>query len=62
MWLFCILLGFAGFVLSLFALVWRGFDRNGRGQRELWIWMLSAACFFGLWLFALPRYPAPFPN
>lgn len=56
---FGILAGFLGFVASLFAVVWRGFDGEGNTQPALWRWIYCAAFFFALFVFALPRLPAP---
>jgi hypothetical protein len=62
MFLFGILLGFAGFLVSLFTLIWRGFDRGGQRQPAFWPLLATTIAFFALWLFCLPRYPVPFPN
>ena len=56
---FGILVGFMGFVASLFAMVWRGFDRDGNAQASLWRWIACAAFFFTLFVFALPRVAPP---
>ncbi|HEX8552271.1 MAG TPA: hypothetical protein VF681_12045 [Abditibacteriaceae bacterium] len=54
-----ILVGFAGFVASLFALVWRGFDSEGNRQPSFRRWLYAAVFFFALFIFSLPRLPAP---
>ena len=56
---FGILLGFVGFVASLFAVVWRGYDRDGNTRPALLRWICCAAFFFALFVYALPRLPAP---
>jgi len=62
MWLFLIQLGFVGFVVSLFSVIWRGINPNGSANRRLFLWIGAALFFFALWLYALPRFPAPFPR
>jgi hypothetical protein len=59
--LFGILLGFAGFLGSLGAVIWRGFDRNGQQQSAFWPLAVATVVFLALLLFSLTRYPAPFP-
>ena len=59
--MFAILVGFVGFVVSLFCLVWRGFDSAGKRRPAFIMWLCLAAFFFALFLFSLPRLPAPFP-
>jgi O-antigen/teichoic acid export membrane protein len=61
MWLFLILVGFVGFILSLFGAIWRGFDSTGAARPILAAWLIGAALFFLLWMIALPRYPVPWP-
>jgi len=61
MWLFLTETGFVGFVLSLFGLVWRGMNREGKLQRSAAAWMIAAALFFALWALALARVPLPPP-
>ncbi len=61
MWLLLIQVGFVGFLLSLFGLVWRGFDREGDVQRGAVTWSIATALFFLLWLLALSRFPVPYP-
>ncbi len=59
MWLWLMQLGFAGFLIGLFAFIWRGCDREGRLRaRGAW-WLLFAFCCFALWFVALPRIPRP---
>jgi len=62
MWLFLIEVGFVGFVLCLFGLVWRGLRPDGTAKRSLILWITAALFFFALWLYALPKYPVPFPR
>lgn len=59
MWLFGVEAGFTGFMLCLFGLVWRGFERSGRARPSAPLWLLAAALSFGLMCFALPRVPRP---
>jgi len=59
MWLFLVQVGFVGFVASLFCLVWRGFDRDGKARRSSPVWLLASALFFILWLVSLPRVERP---
>jgi hypothetical protein len=61
MWLLLIQVGFVGFLLSLFGLVWRGFNAQGAARRSAVGWSIAAALFFLLWLLALTRYPVPYP-
>ena len=61
MWLLFIQVGFVGFLVSLFGLVWRGFDREGAAQRSAVGWSIATMLFFLLWLLALSRYPVPYP-
>jgi hypothetical protein len=56
---FAILFGFVGFLVSLFGIVWQGFDRDGNAQPALVRWICGAAFFFALFVWALPRLPAP---
>ncbi|MDQ3815644.1 MAG: hypothetical protein M3347_17155 [Armatimonadota bacterium] len=59
LWLLFVQIGFAGFLLSLFGLVWRGFGRDGKARRGSILWLLASALFFILWLVSLPRVERP---
>ncbi|MBV9469752.1 MAG: hypothetical protein JO316_17500 [Abitibacteriaceae bacterium] len=59
MWLFCVELGFAGFILCLFGLVWRGFGRDGLARPAAKFWFLAAVLCFAFMCLALPRVPRP---
>ena len=59
MWLLAVQIGFVGFVISLFVMIWRGFDRHGLARRSAPLWFLSAVLFFVLMCMALPRVPRP---
>lgn len=56
---FGILLGFVGFVASLFAVVWRGYSPDGQARPTLLRWICTATLFFLLFVYFLPRLPAP---
>ena len=58
-WLLGVEVGFAGFIISLFGLVWHGFNRDGKARRSSLIWLIASAFFFVLWLTSLPRVPRP---
>lgn len=59
MWLFAVEAAFVGFIASLFALVWRGFDRDGAARRGALAWGVAAVLCFALLCVALPRVPRP---
>ena len=59
MWLFGVEVGFVGFIISLFAMIWRGFDRQGGARRGAPLWLLAAVLCFALMCVALPRVPRP---
>lgn len=47
---------FIGYLVSLVALIWRGFDKNGRLQRKpALVFAILATLFFLLWLQGLDR-------
>lgn len=59
MWLFMVEANFVGFVVSLFAAIWRGFGADGKARRSLMPWAFAAIIFFAMWVIGLRNYPVP---
>jgi hypothetical protein len=53
-WVLFLEFGFFGFLASVFLLIWRGFDREGRmNLRHSMPWVMSMVVTFGIWIFGL---------
>lgn len=56
LWVWVAEVGFVGYVASLFLLIWRGFDGEGRWRgRSGWWWLLGALVSFALLVQGLLR-------